>query len=739
MGGSIALWKSVALSVGLAFTAAASSLAATDATEQVAGRHRTLLQRAEHDLARGALQEGLTAVGEAVLIAVETDDALRLAAARVVRANLSLALGELDAAREDLARVREVADSLGAPELQLAAEAAEARMLAATGAAAESAAKYEAVASQAQRRGDETLATQSHVNAHRARVDSGRLGEAEDRAALRAQVARIADEGLRALLTTHLGVTARHALERGLGDRSALVREGDESLRAALVLADRLASPAARARMRARAAGHLGAIYALEGRTEEAIVLTGRAIADAARSDSRADLFPWHLQMARLQSRAGRDDQAIDAYAAGLEILEGHRGAIERAQRISSGARPGAGDVPRFYREYADRLLRRARNAESEEARRSDLQTAQSILERMKSDELRDYFEDDCVIRYREQISRVSEASREAAIVYPVLLDDRLELLVAIGSELSQVVVDVDRERLRREVLRFRHLLEKRTTRQYLAPARQLYAWLVEPLESILGDAKPRTLVFVPDGVLRTIPMAALHDGERFLIERYPLGLTPGLELTDPRPFDAANLDVLMAGLSESVDGFAALPNVDREIESIHSMVGGARLLNEEFSEAELTSRIRESHFGLIHIASHARFGASGTDGFLLAHDGPIAFDTLSDALSATRYRDEPLDLVILSACETAQGDERAALGLSGVAVRAGARSALGTLWQVDDTATAAFMARFYEALKEPGTSRAEAVRAGQVGLIRELRYRHPYYWSPFLLINSWL
>jgi CHAT domain-containing protein len=361
------------------------------------------------------------------------------------------------------------------------------------------------------------------------------------------------------------------------------------------------------------------------------------------------------------------------------------------------------------------------------------------VLERLKSDELRDYFEDDCVIRYREKLASITEASFDAVIVYPFVLDDRLELLVSTGPELAQVVVDVPRDTLRAEVTRFRELLEKRTTRQYLRPARKLNDWLIAPIEEILAEKNPRTLVFVPDGILRTIPMAPLHDGERFLIERYALGLTPGLELTDPQPFGQQDRQALVAGISEGIDGFAPLPNVEREVETVHAMLGGDELLNERFSRRALTSRIREKPFGLIHIASHAQFDSTAEGGFVLAHDGRLSFDALADAVAASKFRDEALELVILSACETAQGDERAALGLSGVAVKAGARSALGTLWQVSDEATAEFMTRFYASLKEPGTSRAEAVRAGQLRLLRDAAYDHPFYWSPFLLINSWL
>ncbi len=137
--------------------------------------------------------------------------------------------------------------------------------------------------------------------------------------------------------------------------------------------------------------------------------------------------------------------------------------------------------------------------------------------------------------------------------------------------------------------------------------------------------------------------------------------------------------------------------------------------------------------------ASYAEFNETSAGGFLLTHDGRMSFDDLANAVGAAKYRDDPLDLVILSACETADGNARAALGLSGVAVKAGARSALGTLWSVSDEATSEFMAKFYSSLREPKTSRAQAVREAQVRLLKDPNYAHPYYWSPFLLINSWL
>lgn len=702
------------------------------------GAAAALLRDAEADLARGALQQGLAKANEAAEVARAEDNALGLAAALVVRANLALASGDLARAASDLEAVLEDVSAIGDDALELTAMSTLANVRLAEGRVDAAIELYAVVARRAAAAGATTLAIRAEVNQLRAEVEAGRTVSAARRAALRDRVAEEGDLARRARFRTHVAASAIRALEGGAADRAALLTEAHEDLRSALALADRVADPVVSARIRAEALGRMGGLYVFEQRLDEALALTRRALLQAARSEAEASLFPWHLQAARLFARQDRRGEAIDAYAAALDVLEAHRGAIERRQRLAP-ATAGASETARLYREYVDLLLRRARAATDEAARRADLETAQAVLERLKSDELRDYFEDDCVVRYREKLAKVTDAAVGAVVIYPVLLEDRLELLVSAGPDLHQIAVPVRRDRLRAEVLRFRRLLEKRTTREYLRPARRLESWLIDPVEPILERVDPSTLVFIPDGILRTVPMAALHDGERFLVERYALGLTPGLELTDPRPFSERERRAVVAGISEAVQGFSALPHVEAEVASIQSLTGATGLLNEAFSGERLTRRIRSEDFGLIHIASHAEFDEEASGGFMLTHDGRIGFDEFAEAVASSQFRDEPLDLVVLSACETAEGDERAALGLSGIAIKSGARSALGTLWSVSDSATTVFMTRFYAALAEPEASRATAVREAQLRLLRDRAYRHPFYWSPFLLINSWL
>jgi CHAT domain-containing protein len=233
--------------------------------------------------------------------------------------------------------------------------------------------------------------------------------------------------------------------------------------------------------------------------------------------------------------------------------------------------------------------------------------------------------------------------------------------------------------------------------------------------------------------------MGALHNGKKFLIQDYAIAITPGLNLTDPKPIRRDQVRVLALGLTESVQDFPGLPYVSGELQAIHELLGGRSLLNQDFVVARVGEELRKEPFSILHIASHGHFGKDVEDTFVLAFDARLTMDLLGDYVGLFRFREEPLDLLTLSACETAAGDDRAALGLAGIAIRAGARSALATLWHVSDPASYRLVVEFYRRLQEPGVSRASALQAAQLALLKDPRYDHPCYWAPFLLINNWL
>ena len=274
----------------------------------------------------------------------------------------------------------------------------------------------------------------------------------------------------------------------------------------------------------------------------------------------------------------------------------------------------------------------------------------------------------------------------------------------------------------------------------YLPLAQQLYDWLIRPLETQLQQANPEALVFVLDGSLRNLPMSVLHDGEEFLVEQYAIALTPGLQLLEPRPLAEQDLQALVVGLSEARDGFSALPNVETEVAAIQTQVPGEVLLNEGFEKAEFATQLTESSFPIVHMATHGQFSSDPEHTFILAWDDRIQAAEFGSLLQqGERQRGNAVELLVLSACETAAGDDRAALGLAGVAVRSGARSTLATLWLVDDAGTSVIMADLYQQLQDTTLTKAEALRQAQLQLLNNEQYQHPFFWAPFVLIGNWL
>ena len=390
-----------------------------------------------------------------------------------------------------------------------------------------------------------------------------------------------------------------------------------------------------------------------------------------------------------------------------------------------------------LYREFGDLLLRRSAADRAHAA--SLIREARDTIEQLKESELQDYFRDSCVTSFEARRQSIDTVAPGAAVLYPVSLPDRLELLVSFGQEQRQFTIPVSEPALRAEVQRFRELLEKRTTNEYLVPARQLYDQIIRPLEPLLAERRIDTLVIVPDSVLRVVPFAALHDGRNFLIERYATAIAPSMHLIDPKPLATGPRVALVLGISQAVQGFSDLPNVSREVSEVHELEGGKQLVNDAFTQSSFTGELKTVPYNIVHIASHGHFGADPKHTFLLAYDGQLNMDELETGIKYSERRDKALELLVLSACETATGDDRAALGLAGVALKAGARSALASLWYVSDKATGKLVVDFYRALRSPGVSKAHALQAAQRQLALTQQYAHPAYWAPFLLIGNWL
>jgi CHAT domain-containing protein len=492
--------------------------------------------------------------------------------------------------------------------------------------------------------------------------------------------------------------------------------------------------------MQSYALGSLAELYEQDGQADTALKLSRRA-AFAAQEASRPEaLFRWEWQAGRLLRKKGDLDGAIAAYRRALQSLQSIRSDVSGGFGNAPGKRNFREAVGPLFYELADALLVQAKAAASPPRQQELLSEARDTVEQLKTAELDDYLCDECVDLQRLKARRIEAIDPRSAVIYLISFPDRTEILLGLASGLQRFTVGVTAGELTAQVREFRHNLETRTTYGYLAQAQQLYEWLIRPVRGALAGRGIDTLVFVPDGALRTVPLAALHDGERFLIEELAVAVVPGLSLIDPKALERREARVLLNGLSKSVQGYLPLDFVTDELRRIDQTYAGQTLLDEAFTLAELQKKMREEQFSIVHIASHGQFNRDVRKTFVLTYDNKLTLNDLEFAIRPSQYRGRPVEMLVLSACQTAAGDDRAALGLAGVAVKAGARSALASLWFVNDQSTSALTTEFYQQLRQkPPLSKARALQAAQVKLLGDRRYRHPCYWSPYLIIGNWL
>lgn len=489
-------------------------------------------------------------------------------------------------------------------------------------------------------------------------------------------------------------------------------------------------------RTHAFALGYRGRLYERLGRNEDALRLTRRALFSAQEADVLEAVYLWQWQMGRLYRAEERRDLALAAYRdAATTLRQLRRDALAGNPRSRF---PLQKDAATVFLELTDLLLARSEGVPNEAESQLLLLEARETMEQLKTAELENYFQDECVAALESTATSIDEVSSTAAAVYPIMFPDRVELLVSLPDRMVRVASPGSSGQVRSSALELRRRLGERTFR-YLRPGRELYRDLIAPLEPVLAGTGIDTLVIVPGGVLRTIPFSVLHDGERHLVEKFALVVTPGITLLDPRPIERGRVNLLLGGLTEGVQGFEPLPHVADELEQVHELFGGEVFSNKNFVTKRIEHALDQKPFTLVHLATHARFEADARASFLLTHDGRMTMDSLEEFIKLSRFREEPVELLTLSACETAVGDERAALGLAGVAVKAGARSALASLWLINDEAAAELVTAFYRELKGGAVSKAKALQAAQISLLQKRRYRFPYYWAPFLLIGNWL
>ncbi|MGB3201923.1 MAG: CHAT domain-containing protein [Nodosilinea sp.] len=484
----------------------------------------------------------------------------------------------------------------------------------------------------------------------------------------------------------------------------------------------------------AYALGYLGSIYEQTQQWETAQALTEQALGFAQSMNSGEAAYLWQWQLGRLLQAQHQEKNAILAYGEAIETLKSLRGDLATSQAdIQFSFRK---NVEPVYREFVSLLLAPEANQAPTPER---LAQARQVIESLQLAELDNYFQEACL---QGQPVAIDQLEAKSAVLYPIILADRLELILSLpGGEFRHYRRSIAEADLNQLVRQFRQNLVILSRRDFLTPAQDLYNLLVRPMVADLREHDIETLVFVLDGALKSVPMAALHDGDRYLVQEFAIALSPGLQLISPQPLQGEQLSILAAGLTEGRQGFSPLTYVQTEIDLLRTILPtGSFIMDEAFTGKALQERIESAHYPIVHIATHGQFSSERENTFLLAWDDLIRVNELSGLLQDTSMTSgDAIELLVLSACQTAAGDDQAALGLAGFAIKAGARSTLASLWSVNDAATSDLMADFYRELIQPHTTRAEALRQAQLEFLNNPATRHPLYWAPFVMLGSWL
>jgi CHAT domain-containing protein len=500
------------------------------------------------------------------------------------------------------------------------------------------------------------------------------------------------------------------------------------------------------ARSQSYVLGTLGTLYEQAQQFSEAQDVTQRALS-LSQSIQATDLsYQWQWQSGRVYAAQDQREEAIAFYKRSFETLQQLKGDFVAATPDAQFSFRRS--VEPVYRELIQLLLQSEAGVQPDQ---ENLKLARNVLESLQVAELENFFRQACLDKTSQVDQVVDQNDPTAAVIYPILLNDRLEVILKLPNQSLyhySAPHQFRQNELNDQITALQIALQKTYTFEEVKQAsQQFYDWLVRPAEAALTAQQIKTLVFVLDGALRSIPMAVLYDGNQYLMEKYGVAVILGLEIRDPKPLNSDSLNVLAASLTHPPENlradlngsFATLEFVEQEINTIaQSGLSITALKDQQFTQAALEQTLTTKDFQVVHLATHGQFGATRDNTFLLAADGEISVDKIGQVFrTQDQTRPDNIELLILSACETATGDDRDILGIAGTAVRAGARSTIASLWSLDDESSVEFTRQFYQHLGK--VSRAEALQLAQQALLNNPDYAHPRYWSPYVLVGSWL
>ncbi|MGK7947116.1 MAG: CHAT domain-containing protein [Microcystaceae cyanobacterium] len=485
--------------------------------------------------------------------------------------------------------------------------------------------------------------------------------------------------------------------------------------------------------------------------------LTKEALYLLQSSTSPYLAYQWQWQLARLETDP---DQAINYYQSAIQTLEAVR---KNLLIVNPDIQFSFRDnIEPLYRELINSLIsqllakdRLISDAKITQEKEKTLRGILKSVDALQLAELQNFLQ--CDLSSQTQLEDITDS--HALIIYPVFLEDQLIIIYqSSGSNNQQSIdyktIDIDYETVTNTVKQLENLLKQGDPgykQDIIEESEKVYQWIIKPIEPILTDNQQvDTLVFVLDDLFRNIPISVLYDREeqKYLLQKdYAIAILPSLTLLQPKSTLSISptSKILMGGVDKKQQlagySFDPIKKLVDELDNIDNIfANNSRLLNQDFTRLNIQNQLQKNQYSAIHWKTHGKFSSNPNDTYLVAYQELIKPKDIYQLINiGSQGKTNPIDLLVLSACETAQGDNRAVLGLAGLAVRSGASSTLSTLWIVQDESNTQLMKAFYQALSQPNMTKAKALHQAQVSLFESnIAYQDPHHWAAYILVGDW-
>ncbi|BAT56736.1 TPR repeat protein (plasmid) [Nostoc sp. NIES-3756] len=446
--------------------------------------------------------------------------------------------------------------------------------------------------------------------------------------------------------------------------------------------------------------------------------------------------YRWQQQLGKLYKQQRKNQEAITFYEAAIENLSKVRDNLSTNNldlQFSFYEK-----VEPIYRDYIRLLI---------SSSHPQLDKAIQVYEQLQLAELENYLK--CGKLEFIPINSIANLKNKPTVINIIDLGESIEVIVRSPNQ-SLHHHSVNAKTIKINLEDFLNTLQDEEFADIeksviITHSQILYQELIAPIKKYLPSSG--TLLFTLDNSFQSIPMSLLHDGRDYLFKNYSITTTLGSRIRPPKALLKEQLNALIAGLSQfspsfhsknAPPGLKPLPEVEKEVVDVKQQTRGSiKLLNEQFTSDNFQQELKTAKFPIVHVTTHGQFSSDPERTVLLAWDKPINIREFDGWLKVQNNQD-PIELLVLSACQTAKGNKRSTLGIAGVAAQAGARTTLASLWLVDTESTAMLVEQFYKGLNN-NLSKAEALRQAQLSLLSHPQYQHPYYWAGFVLVGSWL